>query len=261
MAKIITLRVFGIVGLILFGTGFYFTYEVPGWVEEVGKTFIKQKLEEKTHAKIDELTESKSTQIIEKIGSALLQKTQTDIQKLKDGLKDHVDEKIAAVIAEMKNLDCECRKAYENAIKKSMQFTLVSLEIAQQKLTDFMKMKYMDIANKLSSDLRIFTGINSIVFLVLLLVSFLKPRAINHLFLPGVVLLISTIICSYFYIFEQNWFFTIIYNDYMGYGYLVYMAIIFTFLCDIVFNSARVSTSIINGFMDAIGSSIVVSPC
>lgn len=52
-----------------------------------------------------------------------------------------------------------------------------------------MKTKYMEIATELKRDIRIFTGSSTIVLLFLLIVSFLKPKAITHLFLPGVLLL------------------------------------------------------------------------
>lgn len=124
-----------------------------------------------------------------------------------------------------------------------------------------MKKKYMEVATELQRDIRIFTGSNTIVFLLLLLISYLKPKAVNHLFLPGVLLLTATLISSFFYIFEQNWLFTIIYNNYPGFAYLGYVGIVFLFLCDIVFNRARVTTEILNGILNVIGSAASVSPC
>ena len=93
------------------------------------------------------------------------------------------------------------------------------------------------------------------------LVSFLKPKAISHLFVPGALLTGSTLVCSYFYIFRQNWLLTIIYNDYLGFTYLGYVFVVFLFLCDIVFNRARVTTEIINGILNAVGSAASVAPC
>jgi hypothetical protein len=119
----------------------------------------------------------------------------------------------------------------------------------------------MDVVQKLTLDVRIFLGTNALVSLLLLLVSFLKPRAVNHLFLPSAMLLISTLICSYFYLFEQNWFYTILYNDYTGLSFITYLLLVFAFLCDIVFNSAKVTTEIINGILTAIGSTLSVVSC
>jgi hypothetical protein len=124
-----------------------------------------------------------------------------------------------------------------------------------------MQAKYMEIVKKLTMDVRIFLGINSLVFILLFVTSFAKPRASEHLFFPGALLFLSTIICSYFYLFEQNWFYTILYNDYTGFGYLAYLLIVFAILCDIVFNKARITTEIINALANAIGSAFSVAPC
>ena len=85
----------------------------------------------------------------------------------------------------------------------------------------------------------------------------IRVEATAHLFLPGALLLLSTAICAYFYLFEQNWFYTILYNDYTGFAYLAHLLLVFAALCDIVFNRARVTTEIIN----ALGNAFSVAPC
>lgn len=47
----------------------------------------------------------------------------------------------------------------------------------------------------------------------------------------------------------------------MGFGYVAYIAVIFGFLIDIIFNKARVTTEIINAILNAIGSALSVAPC
>ena len=142
-----------------------------------------------------------------------------------------------------------------------MKFEIVSLEKAKEKLAIFAQAKYMEIVEKLTLDVRIFLGVNALIFLFLLVASFLKPKATEHLFLPSVLMLISTVICSYFYLFEQNWFYTIIYSSYTGFGYVAYVTIVFGILGDIVFNKAKIVTEIINLFFNAIGSAFSVVSC
>ena len=119
----------------------------------------------------------------------------------------------------------------------------------------------MDVATELKRDIRIFTASNAAVFILLLLVSFMKPQAMMHLFLPAVLLAVSTLVCSYFYIFEQNWLLTIIHSSYLGFAYLAWLGAAFLFLCDIVFNRGRITTEILNAFFSAIGSALSAVPC
>ena len=257
----ITLRIFSIVGVILFGSSFVFTYSVPEFVENIGREFIKKQIETKTQEKIGSIKLKHENNVLVQLAAKVAKNNEQKIQKIREQLINKIYSKIADVIAEMRDLDCECRTKYEKMLKKGAKFKIISLQNANRILLDFMKTKYMEVAYKLKTDLRIFTGSNTVVFALLLLISFTKPQAIKHLFLPGILLGVSTIICSYFYLFNQNWFFTIIYNEYTGWGYLAYLGVIFAFLCDITFNKARITTNIINNIISSIGSVSPITPC
>lgn len=257
----IIIRTLGVVGIVIFGIFLSLTYSTPAFVEDIGKDFIKSKIQEKTDEKIDSLKPDKNGNALSKIANKLYEKNQKKIDNLKQQIKDNAHEKLADVIAEMRDLDCECRNKWAAHIKKGYEIKLASLQVVNAKIQNFMKIKYMEVATELKRDIRIFAGSNLVIFFLLVIVSFLKPAAMAHLFLPGMLLMASTLICSFFYIFEQNWLMTIIYNDYLGYSYLGYVGVLFLFLCDIVFNSARVTSMIINAILQAIGSVAEVSPC
>lgn len=262
--KKITLRGFGLIGIVLFLPLFIFTFADPQLIENSGKSFIEWKLKQETDKKINSirLPEEKGFEkLLGEKAAELRKETEQKLETIRNQLKADAPAILAAQIAKMRNLDCECRKKWEHHLRTSMQLEIASLEAAKAKLIDFSQAKYMEIVQKLTLDVRIFLGVNSVIFIFLFLISFLKPQAINHLFLPNALMLLSTIICSYFYLFEQNWFYTIIYNDYTGYSYIGYLIIVFAFLCDIVFNMARVTTGIINAILNAIGSATSLAPC
>ncbi len=262
--KQISLRSIGLLGTILFVPLFFLTFADPQLIENSGKSFIEWKLNTEANKKIDNIQIPQTNRFNKLLGEKakkLLSQNESQLENLKQRLKDDVPAIMAEQISKMRNLDCDCRKKWENTIRNSIIFQITSLEKAKEKLINFGQMKYMEIVKKLTQDVRIFLGTNAIVFIFLLLLSFFKPQAINHLFLPGILLLSSTLICSYFYIFEQNWFYTIIYNDYTGFGFLVYLLLVFGVLCDIAFNKAKVTTEIINSILNAIGSAFNLAPC
>lgn len=262
--KKILLRSFGLIGLILFLPLFLFTFSDPHLIEESGKTFIEWKLKKETNKKIDSI-QLPSSKGLEKLFGDRIKKfhqtTENKLKNLKKQLKNDAPKIIMTQIAKMSDLSCECRNKWEERLYSSLKFKIASLEKAKAKLAIFAQAKYMEIVEKLTLDIRIFLGANSIVFLFLLLASFLKPKATEHLFLPAILILISTVICSYFYIFEQNWFYTIIYNSYTGFGYMAYLGMVFAILCDIIFNKAKITTEIINQLLHAIGSAFSVASC
>ncbi|MDD2370216.1 MAG: hypothetical protein PHQ90_13015 [Sulfuricurvum sp.] len=176
--------------------------------------------------------------------------------------KDFIEWKLQSELNERVDfINSSQYKTVEKIFVNSSKDLRLKLEKAKDKLADFTQSKYNEIVEKLTMDIRIFLGVNSLVFILLFWVSFLKPQATEHLFLPGTLIFFSTAISSYFYLFEQNWFYTILYNDYVGFGYLAYLGLVFAILCDIVFNKARVTTEIINFIASAIGSAFSVATC
>lgn len=258
------LRGFGLFGILLFMPTFIFTFLNPQTIEKSGKSFIEWKLQNELNEKIDTLKLPQSKSLEKLLGSKaqdIYQKSNEKLKTLKQKLKDDFPALLASQIAKMAELSCECRQKWEERLRDSLQFEMASLEETKEKLIRFTQGKYMDIVTKITIDVRIFLGLNVLVFSLLVLVSFGKPQASEHLFLPSTLMLVSTGICSYFYLFKQNWFYTILYNDYVGFGYLAYLLIVFAFLYDIVFNKARVTTEIINLLAQALGSTFNISPC
>ena len=259
------LRLVGISGALLFGTFFCLTFGIPGFVEDLGKDFIKGQIERKIDDKFDHsfdgMQPDSGDSALTRAAKSLYQKHQDEIGKIREQLRSKAHERMAATIAKLRDLSCECREKYARMYKAGFELRITSLEEANSKIRDFIGVKYMEVATALKRDIRIFTGSNTLIFLILLLVSFLKPRAIAHLFLPSALLLTSTLICSFFYVFEQNWLLTIIYDDYLGFAYLGYLGVVFLFLCDIVLNQARITSAIINAILNVVGSAASVSPC
>lgn len=259
-----SLRGFGLLGIIVFLPLFLFTFADPHSIEIAGKQFIEWKLQSETDNKIDSIQLPAPTsfeRLLNNKAAELRHGTEERLSSLKQQLKADTPAIIATEIAKLRNLDCECRKLWEKKLRSSMQLQVATLEIAKAKIIDFSHGKYMEIVEKLTLDVRIFLGSNAVIFIILFLVSFMKPLAIKHLFLPGGLMLVSTVICSYFYLFEQNWFYTIIYNNYTGYSFIGYLAFVFVILCDIVFNKARITTTIINTCSQAIGQAGSLAPC
>lgn len=82
-----------------------------------------------------------------------------------------------------------------------------------------------------------------------------------HLFVPGILLAVAAVISFSIYVFGQDWFYIILYNDYMGFGYLAYMTLIFSLLVDIIVNQARITTEVINFIGHMFSAAFSVAPC
>nr|WP_100546587.1 MULTISPECIES: hypothetical protein [unclassified Pseudomonas] len=252
-----TLKLIGIFGSLLFGVLFSATFASPEKIEESAKGFLKSQIEKEVRVKQQAVAESAATEAALNIAGRLgLEK-----EKIQADLNNDLPEKIANIIATMCGYDCEKRKSLTQSITAGHMERIKNIKIAESTLADIVKDKYIEIASNLKRDLRIFLGSNLAMFLLLLAITLSKPQTARHLFLPGLLLVTATALSSTIYIFGQDWFYTILYNDYMGFGYLLYIATIFGFLMDIALNKARITSEIINGIANVVGSAFSVAPC
>ena len=63
----------------------------------------------------------------------------------------------------------------------------------------------------------------------------------------GGLLTVVTLVSAGIYVFGQNWFYTLMFNNYMGWGYVTLVGVILAFLLDVIFNKGRVSKIIMKG--------------
>lgn len=261
MRQKLSLRSVGVVGAANFLTFFAFTYVTPGWVETFAADFIESEAQERIDTSIDAIRLPEPESALGRLAQSMYESNEAQIEQLKLSVKNKIHEQWATALATVRNLDCECREKWEDWFESGFNTNIALLQAANEQISTFIHSTYMDVATELKRDIRIFTASNAAVFILLVLVSFTKPEAIIHLFLPGLLLVVSTLICSYFYIFEQNWLLTIIHSSYLGFAYLAWLGVVFLFLCDIVFNRARITTEILNVIFNMIGSAVSVGPC
>jgi len=259
--SLIFARILSVVGIVLFGAALYLTFSVPGWLENFASSYIEEKLAEKIDLSIDRIAPPSREGLLGDLARKAYEANESKIEAVKAQLRSKAHEAMADALAQIRDLDCECRAKYVDHFKRGFEFDLSLLQSANDKIFGTIQSGYLGVVADLKRDIRIFTSSNIAIFALLLLATFLKPNARAHLIIPAALLTASTLICSYFYVFEQNWLMTIIHSDYVGYAYLGYLAVVSFFLADIIFNRARVTTELINAFFNAIGSAISVVPC
>ena len=236
------LLVFSAVGTVLFGAAFFASLLNAGYVEEIAKDIIRHQVEKKVHEKIDALDDK----FLSTKAGALINKYAEEAGTARQQLKEKVPERISAVIAEMRNLDCECRKKIENRFRDGFESQIARAFKAQERLTSLIRTKYMEIAEKLTREFRIFTGTNALIFALLGIAAFFKRGAGLHLVLRALALVMAATAMGYHYLFNQDWLHTILFSDYVGFTYLLYLSIVFAFICDVLFNRARVTTQLLS---------------
>ncbi len=255
------LRVFGLAGTLLFASLVSFTIYMPDWVEGAARDFITAEVQAEVDAHIEGIDVAQGGDTLAQAAGVLYRHNSERMAGIKAALAARVHERVADALAQVRNLDCECRDRIAGFIQAGMTHALSSLEQVNSRLTDFVQEKYLRVVRELKRDVRIFSAVNAAACLLLLVLSFARPRAADHLIFPGTLLAVAVTVSSYCYVFEQNWFFTLVYSDYAGFAYLGFLGFIFGLLLDIFLNRGRVTTELGNGVLHAVGSAFSLSIC
>jgi len=229
-----TLLFISALGLFLFGSIFLITYSTPRTINIAAQDFVKNKVEEEVMDILEHDKLESSVNFVKSVSKRLGIKWNQDSirRRVEEGIPDLVE----TVIAYQQST--KQKKGLMSKMALSTSSYATKLKIGNKELKTIIQEKYQSVTQSLQTDIRIFSGCNFILFFLLFILSFSSKKLLKALFFPAMLLLLATIISTLIYIFGQNWIYVLLYNNYMGFAYLIYLAIIFFFLCDIAFLEA-----------------------
>jgi hypothetical protein len=252
----------GFAGLAVFSFFFALTFHTPKWVEDFAADFIEDEVVEQIGRRLEDLRPPEDEGLLASVAGEIYRHNEQAIRSLRSELEGRVHQYLAQALVEVRDPACTCRQMVQAWLEAGASSRLAQLLNDNDRIKSFIHTNYMQVANELKREIRIFTATNAAAFLLLLLVSFAKPGAARHLLFPGVLLLIATLFCAYLYVFSQNWLLTMIHGDYLGWAYAAWLGVVFLFLCDIAVNRGRVTTGIGNTISGALGGIFsALTPC
>ncbi|MBI1196490.1 MAG: hypothetical protein GC203_01350 [Phenylobacterium sp.] len=255
----LTLLLIGLAGVILYGAVLALTFASPIHVERAARGFIQSQIERQIGSELRAIRAEARQPRAGRFAEALAERHSEEIAALQARLAADASGRIADVVARMQDLDCACRERLRQGLDAAVGLRISALERAEPQLRRIIEGKYGEITAGLLRDLRIFASANLLAFLLLVALSLLKPDRLRQLFVPGLLLAAAAVVASGLYLFGQNWFFTLLYADYVGWTYGVWLLLIFGLLADIALFRARVTTRVVDSVLYALGQSAV--PC
>jgi hypothetical protein len=252
-----TILVLAILGATLFTVALLASFFKPLLIERAAREIVRIEVERRIGEKIGVLSNSKVTTLAKKA----LGKTDEEIESAKRALAQDVPRKVANVVADMLNADCTCRRRLEGYATSAEEERLTSLSRMRENLVSLIEAVYSAVTTNLIREFRIVTGSNASAFAILALVAYFRRSASLQLLVPTIILLGAVAITGGLYLFNQNWLHTIIYNQYVGFGYIAYLVAVAALLADVLINKARIATAVVNMFLQAIGSALKAVPC
>ncbi|ROZ69674.1 hypothetical protein [Ramlibacter sp. WS9] len=246
-----------LLGAVVFGAAFVTSFLNPLLVERGAREVIRIEVERRVGEKIESLSAAR----IVSLGQRALGKTDAELEDAKRELAAGIPRKVAEVVTAMLNADCECRKRMAAAATGAQEARITQLGQVRERLAGLIESAYASVASNLMKEFRVFTGSNAAAFALLWLVTFFRKGAALQLLLPAVVLTGAVALTGGIYIFNQNWLHTIVYSQYLGLAYAGYLGLAAVFLADVVMNRARITTRLVNAWLQVVGSAVQAVPC
>jgi hypothetical protein len=244
-------------GALIFGSALALSVFDPLLVERAARELVRMEVEHRIGGKLDALSDSK----IAGLARRALERTDLDIEGSRNAIRSDVSQRVAHVVANMLDADCECRRRIATYLANAEQQRIGSLFEARERLGGLIEAAYASVSQSLLREFRIFTASNGAAFALLGLITLLRRRASVQLLLPALVLVGTVTITGSLYLFNQDWLHTIVFGQYLGLGYSLYLLGVALLLADIAFNRARAVTGIFNVVLNALGSAASVAPC
>lgn len=233
------------------------SYLDPITIERAARKIVQIEVERRVGAKVDDLSNSKVVNLAQRA----LGKTDSELAEAKRALAADVPRRVAEAVANMLNADCECRKRFVDLATREREQRITGLGQLKEHLAAQIHSAYAGVTTKLLRELRIVSSANGLAFASLGIVTFIRRGAALQLLLPAVVLVGAAILTGAIYLFSQNWLHTIVYDQYVGLAYFAYLAVAGSFIADVVFNAARISTVLLNLVLNTVGSAFRAIPC
>ena len=258
-----------ILGILLFGTVFGLTFKDTEWFEDSAKAWVAKEIERKIQKDfphfLSDLHEKPANKILAKLKGNFEKRIKEFQEHLSANLPDRIATEIANwCVCHMKIEDKEVAQRKFEEIRFSIRENIISdlkkdinsKTIGLENVNALIKGHYIKIIEQLLNDFRIFAGSNALIFLSLLIISLIKTEREKALMVAGVLLTCGTLVSIGVYLFNQNWFHALLFNDYMGWGYLAYVATITGFLADVIINKGKISFQVVGFILAAIGAAV-----
>jgi hypothetical protein len=230
-------------GLAVFGGLLVVSYAAPLTIERLAREAIRLEVERRVGARIDALSDTRLAGLARKA----LEKTTADAEATEQALRQQVPRRVADAVADMLKADCECRRRLERWAQDAAESRLGSLRDAQARLTGWIEHAYATTRAQLLRELRIFSVVNAVCFLLLGGLCLWRRPSQGQLALLAGTVLSAALVVGGVYLFKQDWLHTLVFGSYVGWGYAAYLTAVTGLFADLVLNQARVTSRLLHG--------------
>jgi hypothetical protein len=251
------LLLLGILGAASFAAAFAWSFAQPLGTERLLRQLVQREVQQRVEARIDSVAEGG----IATVARRALGRNDAEIDVLQRRLREASKARVDEVVVSMLQADCDCRQRIAGYLREARQARLDSLVEVRTRLVALAESAYARVSRELLHEFRIFTASNAIAFGLLAFTAWRRRSAGLQLALPALAIAGAIALAGSLYLFNQDWLHTIVFGDYLGWGYAAWLAVVASLLGDVLLNRARVSTRLANLGLNAVGATASAVPC
>jgi hypothetical protein len=159
---------------------------------------------------------------------------------------------VAAWLSQLCRHDCPDETEMASLVRDIVRERLRTLEIGLDRLHQWAQGRYDQLVGEILYDLRIFAGTNTLMFLLAFIGAYFAKAPPPVLTIVSAALVAAAVAGTVLYLFAQNWLQTLIFSDYVGTTYIVWVGLILGVGLDLLLNRAR----LVDAFVNAVGGAV-----
>lgn len=160
------------------------------------------------------------------------------IARTQDLANSNYPEALALMLASLCEHQCS-ESAVASAVRASLTRTSTALGVALERTEQWARGYYGELVGKVLADLQVFLGTNCV--LLLLAAACLQGNVGRTRIVLGSILVATTLLGAYCYLFLQNWVLALLFSSYVGSAYITWVSLIAATLLDCLFNKGRIT--------------------
>ncbi len=246
------LRAIAGAGSLLFSACFALAWLFPGSLETRAHDYVVERVTAEVDVRFSQLDSVMSSGRLGALAEVFSDRADT----LRSALSAGLSTRLADALASLCHYNCMSTDTLAAMINELGAFQVSLLERGSETALSWARGRYSEAVTDLVRDLRIFSGINAALFLMVFVASFAGRAAPEAARLALWLLLAATGVSIIGYLFVQDWFYSFLTGSYIGYGYAAWVSGIFLLLIDWVFNRGRVThgaVDLMGGFTSGMG--------
>jgi hypothetical protein len=245
-------------GVVVFASILALVQFAPDDLETRARDFALESVEARIENRLQDENTDRVLAGAQDIAGRFSDRLEGRVASVRAAIDEGLPELIADIIANACEFDCQRRAELTQNARAFFDSYMARYGIALETFRDIVEGEYEEIVEAIKADLTIFSACNLVLLLFIALLAMYRGSASAHLVPFAGLVLFSTFAAASWYLFGQDWFLTILFNNYWGYGYTILLGTIVIFLVDIAFFKAVMTTVVLN----TVGAGLFrLSPC